>query len=913
MRGRLSMILAATTLLALGASAPSAQAFGIAGFEGSLAGSGGQPLLQAGAHPDLTTTTQFSTTPVEGGGSEVDGNVKDIEVKLPPGFVGNPTLAATCSQADLLGEGFAASCPVDSQIGVVELAFEGRTSTEQKPLFNMVPPPGVAAQFAFNFNGVRAFIDSKVLSDPAAPGGYEVESDSLHVPQGLAISTIALTVWGVPADASHDPQRYGIGAFEVGVDSPALRLPFLDNPTSCSGAPSSIGLESDSWQEPGIFHQANFDHDPSGNALTFSGCESVPFEASIQAQPTSHEADSPTGLGVTVTVPQNQNPDGLASADLRGASVTLPEGMTINPASAGGLASCSNAQIGLGGDAAATCPDESKIGNVEVVTPLLSHPLKGGVYLARQGENKFGSLLAIYLALEDQSSGTVVKLPGKVATGAGGRLTASFEDAPQLPFESFQVNFFGGPRAPLRNPGSCGTYDTTAQFTPWSGTAPVNSSDSFRITSGPGGSACPGGSFDPKLEAATASPIAGGFTPFVLRLSRADGTQELGAITATLPEGLLGSLRGIPYCPEAALAAVPRAEGTGAAELAAPACPAASQVGTVSVGAGAGSSPFYVNTGKAYLAGPYKGAPLSLAIVAPALAGPFDLGNVVVRTALQVSPETTQITAVSDPLPTILSGIPLDLRSVAVSIDRGDFLRNPTSCGPQQVTSTITGTGGATASPSAGLLVTNCAELGFSPKLSLRLSGKTRRAQDPALEAVLSAPPGQADIKRVQVVLPKSEFIDNAHIGDVCTRPQFAAEQCPDSSRLGTALARTPLLDQPLSGNVYLRSNGAARKLPDLVVRLQGQIDATLVGYIDSVRHKGSEVSRLRTTFANVPDAPVSQFVLKLAGGDLGLLENNTDLCRSKQPATVKMTAHNGSTRNLTVPIATSCHLSAGR
>ncbi len=907
MRGRLSTIAASATLLALGALAPSAQAFGIASFEGSLAGSGGQPLLQAGAHPDLSTTIHYSTTPLEGGGFEVDGNVKDIDVKLPPGFVGNPSLAATCSQADLLGEGYFASCPVDSQIGIVELAVEGGTTLFPAPLFNMVPPPGVAAQFAFNFSSVRAFIDSKVLPDPAAPGGYTLETDSIRVSQGLPLNAIALTVWGVPADPSHDPQRDGLGGFEIGVSSPALRLPFLDNSTSCSGSPSSFGLESDSWQEPGLFHQASFDHDPGGNPLIFEGCESAPFEASIQAQPTSHEADSPSGLGVTVTVPQNQNPDGLASADLKDASVTLPEGMTINPASAGGLASCSNAQIGLGGDGAAACPDESKIGAVEVVTPLLPHPLKGGVYLARQGENRFGSLLAVYLALEDPLSGTVVKLPGRVATSASGRLTASFEDAPQLPFETFKVNFFGGPPAPLRTPSSCGTYVTAAQFVPWSGTAPIGATDSFRITSGPGGSACPAGGFDPKLEAATASPLAGGFTPFVLRLSRADGTQGLGAITATLPEGLLGSLRGIPYCPEAALAAVPRAEGTGAAEVATPACPAASQVGTVSVGAGAGSSPFYVNTGRAYLAGPYKGAPLSLAIVAPALAGPFDLGNVVVRVALRVDPETTRITAVSDPLPTILSGIPLDLRSVAVSIDRTDFLRNPTSCGPKRVTSTISGLAGASASPSASFLVADCERLGFSPKLSLRLSGKTKRSQDPALRAVLTAPPGGANIKRVQVVLPESEFIDNAHIGDVCTRPQFAAEQCPAKSLLGSASARTPLLAKPLRGKVYLRSNGGARELPDLVVRLKGQIDVTLVGYIDSVRRKGSEISRLRTTFAKVPDAPVSRFVLRLAGGGRGLLENSADLCRSKQPATVRMSGHNGRTRNFRAPIATGC------
>ena len=908
MRGRLTTIVAAAAMFALGALAPSAQAaFGIESFEGSLNGPDGLPQLQAGAHPDLTTTIRFNTTPIEGGINLVEDNVKDAEVKLPPGFVGNPTAAAVCEQGDLLGEGYAASCPIDSQIGIAELFLEGGENPFPVPLYNTVPPPGVAAQFGFNFSSVRAFIDSKLVPDPAAPGGYTLESDSIRISQGLPLNGITLTLWGVPAEPSHDPQRSEVGGVSVGVASPGTRLAFLDNPTSCPGTPGSFSLESDSWQEPGLFHQAAFDHDPSGDPLTIQGCEDVPFEASIRAQPTSHEADSPSGLGVTVTVPQNQNPDGLASADLKSASVTLPEGMAINPASAGGLASCSNSQIGLGSDAPSSCPDGSKIGKVEVDTPLLSHPLEGSVYLARQGENKFGSLLAIYLALEDPLSGTVVKLPGKVATGAGGRVTASFEDTPQVPFETLSVNFFGGPRAPLRTPASCGTYTTTAQFTPWSGTTPVDTGDSFRITSGPGGSACPGGAFDPKLEAATSSPVAGDLTSFALKLTRADGTQELGTISATLPPGLLGSLKGIPYCPEAALASIPRSEGTGAAEVAAPACPSASQVGTVSVGAGAGPSPFYVDTGRAYLAGPYKGAPLSLAIVTPALAGPFDLGNVVVRAALEVDPETTQITAVGDPLPTILSGIPLDLRTVLVTIDRPQFLRNPTSCGTEQVSSKIGGTAGAVAEPTAGLLVTGCAELDLSPKLSLRLGGRTKRAQSPSLSAVLSVPAGQANLKRVEVVLPESEFIDNAHIGNVCTRPEFAAEACPADSVLGTASAQTPLLDGPLHGKVYLRSNGGARKLPDLVVRLTGQIDVTLVGYIDSVRRKGSEVSRLRTTFAAVPDAPVSRFVLKLAGGRRGLLQNNTDICRSTEPAVVRMSGQNGRTRDFEAPIATGC------
>jgi hypothetical protein len=614
-----------------------------------------------------------------------------------------------------------------------------------------------------------------------------------------------------------------------------------------------------------------------------------------------------------VHVPQNENPGGLASASLEDAKVVLPDGMTISPSSASGLEACSRSQVDLEGPGPAACPQGSKIGAVEIDTPLLERPLKGGVFLARQLENKFGSLLAIYLAVSDPQTGVVIKLPGKIETGPNGQVIATFDENPQLPFEDLQVEFFGGPRASLTTPAACGTYTTQAEFAPWSGTASVSSTSSFQITSGPNGSPCPNGGFDPKLSAGTTNPVAGRYSPFVLNLSREDGTQQLSTITADLPKGLLGKLAGIPYCADAALAGVSEAEGTGAAQLANPSCAVASQVGSVSVGAGAGPSPFYVNTGKVYLAGPYKGAPLSLAIVTPALAGPFDLGNVVVRSALQVNPETTQITAVTDPLPTILHGIPLDLRSVAVSINREGFTLNPTSCEPMEVTSTIGGTGGGVAHPSSHFQVGSCEALGFAPKLALSLKGGTTRAKNPALKAVLTAPSGQANIRKVQTILPKSVFIDSRHVNNPCTRVQFAAgagngSACPAKSILGKATAYSPLLSEPLTGKVYFRSNGGERKLPDLVASLGGQIHVNLVGFIDSVKQKGTQGSRVRNTFAAVPDAPVSRFVLELQGGKKGLIQNSTNLCKSTNEATVKMNGQNGKAHEFeTVVEPTSC------
>ncbi|MBS1678331.1 MAG: hypothetical protein JST08_13210 [Actinobacteria bacterium] len=904
MSRKLSIVLSLLALV-LAAAPSAAAALEIESVEGSLGDSAGAPLLQAGGHPDFNIAIHMTklVNPATGNPAP-DGNPKDIEVTLPPGLIGNPTAVPTCTQGDISVLNFVADCSPSTQVGIASITNYVAGGTETKvPVYNLEPPLGVAAEFAFNLYSDIVHIDSSVVPDESAPGGYRIETKIQNISQGVAIGDTTLTLWGAPSSSSHDLERSPKGGFPAGepvVSDVGRPRGLMTNPTLCDESAQSVAARLDSWQAPGAFSSGSYDRDPAGNPFVFTGCDKVPFEASLEAQPTVTRADSPTGLDVTLTLPQNELPEGVSSSDLRDAVVTLPEGMAIDPSSAAGLGSCAPGQIGLGNGARPSCPADSRIGSVQIDTPLLANPLEGSVYLAQQGQNKYGSLLALYLVVDDPTTGVLLKIPGKVETDPGsGRVVARFTDAPQLPVRSLRLRLDGGPRASLVTPPACGTYTTQGEFTPWSGSGAVVVTDSFRIAQGPAGEACGPGRFDPGLQAATGDPTAGTYSPLEVRISRPDGSARLGAVSVKLPKGLLGKLAGVVYCPDAALAAVPTGEGTGAAQLASPACPGTSRVGSVAVAAGAGPSPFWVKTGSAYLAGPYKGAPLSLAIVTPALAGPFDLGNVVLRVALRVNPETAQVSADSDPLPTILAGIPLDLREVRVSLDRKGFMLNPTSCASQKVESTLTAVGGTTASPSAWFSAASCERLGFAPNLTLALKGGTRRGAYPQLTAKVNAKPGQANLGRVAVQLPHSEFLAQGHIGTVCTRVQFAADQCPPRSVYGYAEARTPLLDQPLRGPVYLRSS--SHKLPDLVAALRGQIEIDLDGRIDS-HNRG-----IRTTFATIPDAPISSFVLRMRGGKKSLLENSTSLCRRPERAQVSMVGQNGARHDLSPVLGAPC------
>lgn len=883
---------------------------GFAEFAMETLGPDGKPMLEAGSHP-FTLTTRFaantelapegSAAPLLGAG----GDLKDIRVALPPGLVGNPTAATKCAAKQFVAietqivEGttyYQTDCPPSSAVGVIAIGqIEGLANQPRLgPVYNLVPPPGMPAQFGFQVAGFPIYIDTEVRSD----SDFGVNAVLRNASQAKRITSAAVTLWGNPADSLHDRLRGACA--EAGGECPGGVVdpkPFLRLPTSCALS-LTAAMTLDTWLSPGERHSALWTEPAPTN------CEVPPFDPSIVVQPTSQVADSPTGLDVDLHIPQNEEPEGISEADLRDVTVTLPEGLVVNPASAGGLTSCSAAEIGLLTPAGAApprfskqpaaCPNASKVGAVEVETPLLENPLKGGVFLAKQQENPFGSLIAIYVAVEDPLTGIVVKLAGEVTPDpVTGRLTTTFTNNPQLPFEDFKLDFFSGPRASLRTPASCGNYQTTTQLTPHTAPAsspPATPSSAFDISTGPAGG-CPTGALAAHFSAGLTDATAGSYSPFVMRLTRADATGIFSALTVTPPQGLLAKLVGIPYCSDAAIAAASArtAPGQGAAEVSSPSCPAASRVGSTTAGVGAGPNPFYTG-GSLYLAGPYKGAPISLAAVIPAVAGPFDLGVVVTRIALHVESETARVSAVSDPLPTIISGIPLDIRDVRVALDRPNFTLAPTSCAPKNVEATAFGTSGATLTLSQHFQASGCHKLGFGPKLRLKLRGGTKRGDYPALRAELRARKGDANIGKTSVALPHSEFLAQEHIVTICTRVQFAADQCPKGSVYGKARAFSPLLDEPLEGPVYLRSS--ANPLPDLVAAMDGQIEIDLVGKIDSVNEG------IRTTFSTVPDAPVTKFVLAMRGGNKSLLTNSTNICRGVHRATVRMTAQNGKSRN---------------
>ncbi|HEX7279046.1 MAG TPA: hypothetical protein VF255_05400, partial [Solirubrobacterales bacterium] len=777
------------------------------------------------------------------------GRLKRVEVDLPPGLVGDPTAFPTCS-VELFLRAFN-GCPVQTQIGTAGFEAFSVGGEVRGPVYNLEPGQDEPALFGFKPSfALYGYLTIEVSADG------EMTAVAEDNPMYGAIMLADVTMWGVPADAN------------PATPAGSPRVPFLRNSTNC--------VEPFAVRAIGFAYEGQVD-EAEGTLAPRTECESVPFEPTMSFAPTSKEAGAPTGLEVNVTVPQHEDPDKPATAHVKDVTMTLPEGMTVSAASAGGLGSCAPDQFGYHEETPISCPESSKIGEVEVQTPILDVPLKGPVYVAKQSDNPFKSLLALYMA--PSAKGVTIKLAGKVGLDPGtGRITTTFLNNPQQPFSNLRVSLKGGPRAPLTLPASCGTYAATAELTSWAmPDLEVPLSSSFGVDEGCG----KGSQFTPGFAAGTTERMAGSFSPFTLRLTRPDGQPNLSHFEATLPEGLLAKLAGVPLCSDAAAASAQ--------------CPAASRVGDTTVGVGAGTMPVFApEPGKPptalYLAGPYKGAPYSIVAEVPAQAGPFDLGTVVVRNALRIDPRTTRVTAVSDPLPQILQGIPISYRDVRVDVDRPGFTINPTSCETMTVDGTVASAAGQVVPVADRFGVGGCKALGFKPKLALRLDGGTKRNRFPALTATLRARPGDANLDRVSVALPRSEFLEQGHIRTVCTRVQFAADQCPSGSVYGHARAVTPLLDQPLEGPVYLRSSD--NQLPDLVAALSGPVEIELAGRIDSVR------GGIRTTFDFVPDAPVSSFVLRMQGGQKGLLVNSRDVCRAVYRATVKMDGQNGRERD---------------
>jgi hypothetical protein len=847
---------------------------------------------QAGGHPDVTIRAAFTYGNYATG--ERQGDARRIATHLPTGVIGNPHAIPTCSLlAFSLGE-----CPPDSQVGV---AGANPLFFAIAPLYNMETKPDQAGLLAFKLNvgGTQQYIEISGRTD----SDYGLDSISTTIFHSFPISELFVQLWGVPADPSHDRLRFippvaqdcsleaVLGETScspvAGAKATVPPEPYLQNPTTCGiSLTSSLDVE--------FYNHVTASASSPWPATT--GCDQLAFNPSLTVKPTTEEGDTASGLDADLKVPQIANPYTPSPSEIRGVTVTLPKGFSINPNAADGKKDCSDADTAIGTLHGATCPDFSKVGTLSIDSSALPGPIPGAIYL---GEPKPGDPYRLILAAD--GDGTHVKLAGSAhADPQTGQIEVSFKELPQSPLTEFNMHFFGSERGLLATPTQCGTYPVESEFEPWDAVLPNQSSTSFfHIGSGPRGSACPNGPrpFSPKLTAGTANPTAGRHTQFNLELSREDGEQNLTGLTVLTPLGFSGTLAGIPYCPESALAQL--ASRSGILEQAEPLCPLESQIGTAIAGAGAGTHPLYT-PGKVYLAGPYKGAPLSLEVVIPAVSGPYDLGNVAVRAAIKVDPVTARVTTVSDPLPQILGGIPLRTRSIRVELNRPEFALNPTNCAPLATEARVTGSEGALTSPSAHFQVGNCALLPFGPKLDLKLKGGTGRNAHPALSATLTAKPGEANIASSVVTMPHSIFLDNAHINAPCTRVQYAANACPASSVLGSAKAESPLLAQPLEGPVYLRSN-PEHELPDLVVALKGQIDIELAARIDSVHE------RLRTSFETVPDVPVSKFTLNLLGGNRGLLVTSENICKATQRAAVKMGAQNGKGTTTATKLQTPC------
>jgi hypothetical protein len=923
----------------------------------------GEPSSQAGDHPfEQRVNTEFT----QSGGLGPDGTrftqplglVKTFEATLPPGMLGNPEALPKCEPVKFAEPGAeptlttkSTACPPDTQVGYVHLLLApgkfnyGRSTPgttlpnanafSRVAIYNLQPPQGVAADLGFNVAGyVQVHIYPTL--DPAQDYAIKAVLPNISAFGGIRAKGAEATLWGVPGDPAHDRYRYydkavHTGEFNdegeeilkiVGAPFSAPIRPFFTLPMDCGFDNGATRVRIDSYDDPGNFSSVREYSRP----LNVSGCDDprFRFEPDVALQPTNQHAGAPTGLDVHLKVPQrddvvsdakelyakNGDVQGIATPPIKKAVVTFPQGMTINPAAAQGLGSCSPEQIGLGTDSPVTCPDSSQYGTLTLHTPLLpiDEQPEGFVYIAKQNENPFHNFLSLYLVIQEPERGILVKIPGRVDLDPQtGQIITTFDDLPQFPLSDMQMTLKGGLRAGLVNPQTCGQKTIEATFYSWQDpNTPHTVTDSYETTHNPDGSPCRNSlterPFDPDLSGGTLNPVAGSFSPLEIQMTRTDEDQELSRAEGTAPPGLTASLRGITRCTDAQIAAASNPNRTGSEEINSPSCPASSQVGSVDAGAGVGQVLTYVK-GKVYLAGPYKGAPLSGVAIVPAVAGPFDLGVVVTRAPAYVNPETAQITLKTDPLPLIFKGVPVRVRDIRVHVDRPNFTLNPTSCEAMSLTGSLFSSEGKSKSSASPFQAADCGSLGFKPQISLKLKGGTRRGGHPSLRAEVRPRAGDANIASASVTLPHSAFLDQAHIRTICTRVQFAANACPAGSVYGHAAAYTPLLDEPLEGPVYLRSS--SHNLPDLVVALKGPpslpIEFNLAGRVDSV--KGG----IRNTFEYAPDAPVSKFVLEMQGAKKGLVVNSTDLCAKANRATARLNGHNGKAYNFKPLVKPDC------
>ncbi len=834
---------------------------------------------QAGSHPyefSLVYGSKYASAQEESSGTPAGGEPRDVEFILPPGFVGNTLAVPQCKRYEFENE----QCPPSSWVGEDFAAIGGNRPDFGFNVYNLVPPPGVAAQFAFTFNGIDTFLDARIRSG----GDYGITTELDNTPQfQLGVNT--LTLWGVPAQ--HNNSGYPPAAF-------------MTMPTSCQGPQEWRLNERNTWQSAATKAEISFlTHFSDGTLTGNTGCERLThFEPTMSIQPETRYADTPTGLSVSLHVPLGLNPEGLATSGMRDSQVTLPEGVVINPGQATGLVACGSAEENIGGegeefDGPSSCPAASKIGTDEIVMPILPDRLRGNVYILGAEPPH------MQLLMTASADGVNVKLVGNIELNpVTGQLTTVFTNTPDAPVSDLTLNFSGGAQAALATPTQCGVYASTSELTPWAAPfiADSLSTSAFTITSGPGGTPCESPlPFAPTMTAGATTDQAGGYTSFSMLLQRPDGQQRVSRLQFKTPEGLLGMIGRVPLCSEA--------------QANAGDCSAASQIGHTVVGAGPGPYPFFIPETNAppapiYLTGPYEGAPYGLAIVIPLVAGPFNLGTEVVRAKIEVDPITTALTITTDPLPVVVKGIPADMRTINALIDRPEFMFNPTSCAPMSFSGTAYSVEGATAPLESHFQMGSCRSLVFNPNFTVSTQAKTSRTEGASLTAKLVYPTGnlganqatsQAAIRRIKVELPKQLPSRLTTLQKACTGAIFNANPaaCPAASRIGDATAVTPILPEPLRGPAYFVSNGGA-KFPELIIVLQSYGLTVDVHGETFISTKGIT----STTFPTVPDVPYKSFELTLPEGPSSVLSANVNLCANASKLTMptELIGQNGAT-----------------
>jgi uncharacterized repeat protein (TIGR01451 family) len=890
--------------------------FGLAFFGADDVEGGGETDTQAGSHPfELTTSLAFSVSArespsVENGQEErplADAAPKDIELSLPPGLVGDPNAVPQCSQQAFL-EGENLSCPVDTQVGTVKPFFYGGFPSAVYPVYDLVPPADAPAELGFsvaNVGRVTVFFHLRLNEH----GEYGLTASLNGIPETGPLQGAILTLWGVPSEASHDLEREGTvgdGAqqdsefckpsvtVKAGVEeqircpSDAPAKPFLTLPSRC-GSDQPFTIATDSWESPGQFQSF-----PSPELET-TGCEQLAFTPSLTLAPQTTRAVTPSGYTVELHVPQNEDPTGLAEADLRDATVTLPAGIVLSPSSTNGLQSCSPAQFALGSTNEASCPAQSQIGTVKIATPILSSPLEGQIFLGEPecapctpADAQEGKL--VRLQLQAQSSGVTVKLEGSASIDqATGQMTVAFRESPQLPFEDLRLTLDGGSRAPLANASACGVpLSASSSLIPYSSETPAQpSSEPFEL------SGCPAPSFQPSLAAGTTDNQAGGFSPLTLTLSRSEQDEDLQSLSVRLPPGLLGMISKVQLCPEAQARA-----GT---------CAAQSEIGSATVGAGPGPEPANVN-GTVYLTGPYEGAPFGLSIVVPANVGPLSLGRIAIGAKIEVDPTTAALRISSGPLPQSLDGVPLQIRTVNLDIDREGLTFNPTDCEPLAFEGAAESAQSLTASVSSRFQAANCAALPFTPKLSGLTHARTSKEHGAYLHVRIVSAAGQANIAKLKIDLPKQLTPRLSTLQHAClvTVIEVDPARCPPASVVGSVTVITPVVRRPLVGPVYVVSHGRAAA-PAVEFVLQGEgVTVEVVGQT-SLQH-----GILAGTFRSLPDAPISMLGLVLTEGSHSLFAANlpakarSSMCGQSLAMPTEITGQNGAVLKQTTKLAVS-------